>query len=74
VREDGGGIFGGRGYKDRIHLPIELKEWGIAEASIDFDEPDERRAHDILITDLDGNEVVIPQKERKGDWYRARSR
>ncbi|HSW62919.1 MAG TPA: hypothetical protein VLH56_06390 [Dissulfurispiraceae bacterium] len=67
------GILGGRGYKDRISLPIRIDPWGLTEIDFKIDQNDEVRMTDILVRDIQDKEIVVVRGTGK-TWAKARSR
>jgi|GEM_PF-6318496 hypothetical protein len=58
VREENG-IIGGRGYENRIKLPIQIEAWGIKQVDFRIDPGDEKRMTNILVKDMEDNEIII---------------
>ncbi len=73
VRDAKCGILGGRGYRSRIALPLQLQAWGVAEVTFQLEPADEDAAADIQIVDLDGDQVVIPQRAGRAGWHHVGS-
>ena len=71
VREKKGGILGGSGYNNRIKLPIQLKPWGIIQASFRIEKNDYARMANILVKDIEDNEIVVVRGSKQ-KWVKAK--
>ncbi|WP_152609740.1 hypothetical protein [Geobacter anodireducens] len=72
VRE-GEGILEGRGYKDRISLPIRVDPWDVKEVSFRIEATDEKRMNNILVRDIQDKEIVVIRGTGT-TWARAKSK
>jgi len=72
VRE-GEGILEGRGYKDRIRLPIQIDPWGVREIEFRIDQDDEKRMNNILVKDIEDNEIVVVRSPDQ-TWVKSKSK
>jgi len=70
---DKDGILEGRGYHDRIKLPIQIEPWGVKEVEFRIEASDEKRMTNILVRDIEDNEIVVVRKSGQ-TWTRAESK
>lgn len=72
VRKDDG-ILEGRGYRDRVALPIKIDPWGVQEVEFRIGRNDEEQMNNILIRDIDDNEIIVVGGTG-GPWVKAKSK
>jgi len=72
VRE-GEGILEGRGYRDRVDLPIKIDPWDVREVKFRIEKNDEKRMNNILVRDIEDNEIVVVRGTGK-TWVKTKSK
>jgi hypothetical protein len=72
VRE-GEGILEGRGYRDRVDLPIKIDPWDVREVKFRIEKNDEKRMNNILVRDIEDNEIVVVRGTGQ-TWVKTKSK
>jgi len=69
VRKEEGGVLGGRGYKERVCLPINIAPWEVKRVEFRMDKTDKNNMDHIYVRDIDDHKLEI--KPSSGDWDRV---
>jgi hypothetical protein len=59
VRDDKGENISGRGYNNRIKLPIQIEPWGLIQNVFEIENRDQKKMKTILIRDMEDNECIL---------------
>jgi hypothetical protein len=72
IRQDEG-IIGGRGYHDRIALPIQVDPWGVKEVEFRIEQSDEKQMNNVFVRDIEDNEIIVIRGTGR-NWTKTKSK